>query len=69
MAKQMECRVVITNHDNGTFSMGMFDPRSGRHEPLGTHRTADKDRVVRGLVQRIEAEGHLLSFSEVSGKR
>jgi hypothetical protein len=69
MAKQLECRVVITNHGDGTFSMGMFDPVSGRHEPLGTHRTVDKDSVVRGLAQRIEREGHKLTFSELSGKR
>lgn len=70
MAKQLECRVVLTYHDGGTkFSMGMYDPVSGRHEALGTHRIADKDRVIRGLVERIQREGHRLTFSEIRGKR
>lgn len=68
MAKQLECRVVITNR-GGVFDLGMYDPVSGRHEPLGTHRQTDRDKVIRGLTQRIEREGHRLTFSEVSGTR
>lgn len=70
MPKQMECRVTITNHGNGTFSMGMYDPSACRHEPLGTHPVRDKDRIVRGLKERIERERDLVcTFSEVSGER
>lgn len=68
MPKQLECRVVITNLDC-IFEMGMYDPISGRYEALGTHSYKDKDNVVRGLKERIEREGHRVSFSEVTGKR
>lgn len=70
MAKQLECRITITHAlDGKTFEMGMLDPVSGRHEPLGRHPTSDIERIVGGLRTRIEREGHLLTFSEVTGPR
>ena len=68
MGSQLECRIVIT-HNGTTFSLGMYDPVSGRHEPLGKHPTKDIERVVRGLRERMEREGHLVTFSEVGGPR
>lgn len=68
MAKQLEVRVVLT-HKGNTFEMGMYHPQGDRYEPLGIHPTRDKERIVRGLRERIEREGHKVSFSEVSGKR
>lgn len=67
-SKQLECRIVIT-HWGRTFDMGMYDPISMRHEPLGRHPTSKIEEVVRGLRERIEREGHLVSFSEVTGPR
>lgn len=66
--KQLECRIIIT-HGTGTFDLGMFDPVSGRHEPLGRHPTADIDHVVRDLRVRMERENHRVTFSEITGKR
>ena len=66
--KQLECRVVIT-HDGNTFALGMFDPQGGRYEPLGKHPKRDIERIVRDLKVRMEREGHLVSFSEMSGPR
>lgn len=75
MAKQMECRIVIT-HDaeadvrrQQMFEIGMFDPISGKYEPLGRHPFRQIDSIVRGLKERIEREGHLLTFSERRGLR
>lgn len=69
MSKRMECRVTITNRGN-VFDLGMYDPVSHRHEPLGTHPMRDKERIVRGLKERIEQERDLhCTFSEVSGER
>jgi hypothetical protein len=71
--KQLECRIVTTHghrHDLKT-EVGMYDPISGRYEPLGAHgpRVRDVDKMVAGLAARIEAEGHLLTFSDVRGPR
>lgn len=70
MSKQLECRITIT-HDpsGGKFALGMYCPVSMRHEPLGRHPTSKIEEVVRGLRERIEREGHLVSFSEVTGPR
>lgn len=66
--KQLECRIVITHHGR-TFDLGMFDPVSMRHEPLGSHPTRDIDRIVRDLQVRMEREKHIVTFSEVHGPR
>ena len=70
-ARQLECRVVITNKGGASapFELGMYDPLSGRYEPLGTHPANGKDKIVRDLKVRMEREGHLVSFSEQSGPR
>lgn len=65
---QLECRITIT-HEGDFFRLGMYCPISMRHEPLGRHPTRDIDRIVGGLKERIEREGHLLTFSEVTGPR
>ena len=69
-SRQLECRVVITHAEGGqTFALGMYDPVSGRHEPLGTHPTRSIDRIVGDLRTRMEREGHRVTFSEIVGKR
>ena len=68
MAKQLEVRVVLTHRGN-VFDMGMYHPQGDRYEPLGTHRAVDKERVVRQLKERIEREGHTVSFSSITGQR
>ena len=68
--RQLECRVVITHAPHGgSFSLGMYDPVSGRYEPLGTHPNGRMITVVRDLKERMEREGHLVSFSEMMGPR
>jgi len=69
MTKQLECRVVITNRQDGRFDLGMYNPLNCRYEPLGTHPNLDRDKIIRGLKERIERERHLLTFSEVSAPR
>lgn len=66
--KQLECRIIVT-HWGRVFDLGMFDPKSGRHEPLGKHPVKDISRVVRDLKVRMERERHLVTFSEVTGPR
>lgn len=65
--KQLECRIVITSGrlDLKT-EVGMFDPISGRYEYLGVHgpSLAEVDKMIYGLKERIEREGHRLSFCE-----
>lgn len=70
MADQLECRIVIRHRADGRIDLGMHDPRSGRYEPLGAHGPgADAiTRAVRGLAERIEREGHRLTWSEASAK-
>ncbi len=68
MKKQLECRIVITYHGH-TFSLGMYDPVSGRYEPLGSHQMRDIKRTVRDLKIRMEREDHRVTFSEVTGPR
>lgn len=66
--KQLECRIVITYLRDGRIKLGMYDPKSTRYEPLGTHGPAAKevDKAVRGLKESIERAGHRLSFCERS---
>ncbi len=69
MADQLECRVVVVEYESSqTFSLGMYDPRSGSYADLGTHPMRDRKRVIRDLKNRIEREGHRLSLS-VQSKR
>lgn len=49
--------------------MGMYDPLNERYAPLGTYPVKDKDKIVRGLKDKIEMEGHIVTFSEISDKR
>jgi hypothetical protein len=66
--RQMECRIVIT-HWGRTFALGMYDPVSMRHEPLGRHPIEKIDKIVGDLKVRMEKERHLVTFSEISGPR
>lgn len=68
MPRQLECRIVIT-HWGRRFDLGMYDPVSMRHEPLGRHPTDGIDRIVGDLRARMEREGHRVTFSEVTGPR
>lgn len=66
----MECRIVITHAEDGrTFRLGMYDPVSMRHEPLGSHPERDIRRIVGDLRARMEREGHRVTFSELTGER
>lgn len=69
--RQLECRVVITHRRDHKLELGMYCPATCRYEPLGTHGPGQfaKDAAVRGLVERIQREGHLLTFSEVTEPR
>ena len=68
--RQLECRIVLTwgRRDRRT-EVGMYDPASGRYEPLGTHGPDPRevDRVVRDLAASIERAGHRLTWCERSG--
>jgi hypothetical protein len=68
MSGQLECRVVVTEHDDGQFSLGMYDPVTGRHEALGRHPNRDRERVIGDLKRSIEQAGHRLTISVVSGR-
>ena len=67
-AKRLECRITI-DHNGRTFLMGMYDPISGRHEPLGEHPTANIEQVVSDLRVRMEKERHIVTYSEVTAPR
>ena len=67
--RQLECRIVITHVGPQRFTLGMFDPVSMCHEPLGEHPTSDIERIVGDLRTRMERERHVVSFSEVTGPR
>lgn len=45
----------------------MYDPQSGRYEPLGSHKGAALDSAVQGLKVRMEREGHRVTFCERRG--
>lgn len=72
--KQLECRIVIIHRRpradeigaGRKFELGMYSPVDNRYEPLGTHPTAQIDRVVGDLKRSIETAGHLLTFCERS---
>jgi hypothetical protein len=67
MAKKLECRIVLgfRRADQKT-EVGMYDPISGRYEPLGAHGPAATvvDKVVHDLKRAIEGAGHRLTFCE-----
>ena len=69
MKKQLECRIIITGPRASDLKteVGMFDPLSMRYESLGAHGPSQRevDRMVIGLKERIEKEGHLLTFSQM----
>lgn len=63
MSEQLECRITIINK-TGCFSLGMFDPVSGRHEDLGTHPNNQRDKIIGDLKASILRVGHKLTFCE-----
>lgn len=66
--KPLECRIVITRLSDGRISLGMYDPLTGRHEPLGDHGPGhrDIDRAVRDLAASVQRAGHRLTWCERS---
>lgn len=66
--KQLECRIVITRGGRIDLKteVGMYDPVSGRYEPLGAHGPDRReiDKVIRDLKRSIEMAGHRLTFCE-----
>lgn len=44
--------------------VGMYDPQSGRYEPLGTHGAAVLKKVVTDLRIRMEKQGYWVSFCQ-----
>jgi hypothetical protein len=71
--KQLECRIILTHGHRIDLKtdLGMYDPVSGRYEPLGAHGPSPRevDRVVADLQASMERAGHLVTFSEVRGPR
>lgn len=65
---QLECRITIVHRMDKRIELGMFDPLTCRHEPLGIHGPDQReiDRAVEGLKASIERAGHLLTFCERS---
>ncbi len=61
----MECRIVVTRGQLAS-EVGVYDPGTGKYSPLGTHRNADIDRVVRELKLSTERAGHKFSCIERS---
>lgn len=59
---------MITYQHDGRITLGMYDPVSGRYEPLGVHgpARAEIDRQVMALKWSIERAGHRLTFCERS---
>lgn len=66
--KRLECRIVLTWWGR-QFDMGMYDPISGKYEPLGRHPTDKAPKIIGDLRARIEQERHVVTFSEVTGPR
>ena len=65
--KKLECRIVITHrHLDPKTEVGMYDPNSGRYEPLGAHGPSRRevDKVVGNLKIAIERAGNLVTFCE-----
>lgn len=73
MGKQLECRIVLTHGHRADLKteLGMYDPLNEKYVPLGAHgpKVSDIDSAVRGLKEKIEREGHLLTFSDCRGPR
>lgn len=71
--RQLECRIIITHshREDLKTEVGMYDPLNEKYVPLGAHGpdTRSIDSAVRGLKERIEREGHRLTFSELRGPR
>lgn len=65
---QLECRIVVTygRPPDQRVEVGMYDPLSGRYEPLGRHGPdrREVERVVGDLKTSIERAGHRLTFCE-----
>lgn len=71
MAKQLECRVIITRRADQKIDLGMFDPLNVRYEPLGVHGPGERviDKAVANLRDSIVRAGHSVSFSDVRAPR
>ena len=69
MTKPLECRIVITHRPDGRIDLGMYDPLSGKYEPLGAHGPGRRavERAVNDLKQSIERAGHRLTYCERTG--
>ena len=65
-SETMECRIVLTKTGAST-EVGMYDPGTGRYAPVGHFGPAEVDRVIRDMVQRIEKEGHTVTFATRHG--
>lgn len=66
MAKQLECRIVLTYQRDKRVAVAMCDPKTGRMEPLGVHGPDQRviDKVVEDLKRSIIRAGHHLTFCE-----
>lgn len=66
---KLECRIVVTYRRDGRVALGMYDPVSGRYEPLGTHGPARAaiDAAVRDLAASIARAGHHITWCERAG--
>lgn len=66
MARQLECRIVLTYQRDRRVAVGMYCPVTKRYEPLGVHGPARRevDRVVEDLKRSIIRAGHRLTFCE-----
>lgn len=58
----MECRIVLTKTGAST-EVGMYDPGTGRYAPIGSFKGRELDQAVIGLKQRMEKEGHTVTFA------
>ena len=59
---------MILHRRDRRIDLGMYDPRGGRYEPLGTHGPDPQviSSVIRGLKERMEREGHRVTYCEKS---
>jgi hypothetical protein len=71
--KRLECRIVLTHGHRVDLKteVGMWDPLNERYAPLGVHgpNLREIDKMVYGLKDKIEKEGHVVTFSELRGPR
>lgn len=67
-SEQLECRIVITRGGRLDLKteIGMYDPISGRYEPLGAHGPSQReiDKIINDLKRSITQAGHRLTFCE-----